>query len=133
MRGTLGFSTKRQRQAKVKIERQAMARKREAFRAAHPEVRWLEDRVVAMDDGAVRYDDFLLSLRSQFNRKAELSEKQLAALVKSQARQAEWDAERAKAKADEPAPSPVPEADGRIETTGKVLSSNTRTGPTARP
>src|SRR5262245_4631741 len=72
-----------------------------------------------------RYDEFLDSLRSQLLRKGELSEKQVAALRKSKARQAEWDRERAEEQANQPDPAPIPEEvlEGRTQITGEILSS----------
>lgn len=109
--------------AKRDIERQALQRKRDAFREANPEVcRFLADYSVEHTEGKRKFNDFLSSLDGQLMRKGELSERQVEAVKKFIDREKEWEAQRAEEKADEPDPSPVPITDERVQITGKILS-----------
>lgn len=112
--------------SQLQIRRFREARRREAklaaFTEAHPQVvAFLDEYRAKVEAGERRANDFLHSISFKLKKWGELSEKQVAAVERSIEREAEWAAEREAEEADEPDPAPAIE--GRIEITGKIVSS----------
>ena len=93
----------------------ALADKKAAFLAANPELATLVDY-----SGS---NDFMLSLAEQFNRKGELSERQVAAAVKSLARDALFAARRV-AEAETATEAP----EGKVTVTGEIIGLKVQEG-----
>lgn len=127
--GKLSLSSRNAVAAKREIKRQALQRKVDAYREAHPEVSHFLESVY---EGAIKtnYDFhfFLIDLRHKLIRNGELSEKQTAAVEKAIENQKRFDAQRAQERANEPEPAPVPVTENRIQITGKILSIKWKPG-----
>lgn len=121
--GKLSLSSRNAVAAKREIERQALQRKVDAYKEAHPEVSHFLESVY---EGAIwingGFYSFLMDLRHKLIRYGELSEKQTAVVEKAIVNQKRFEEERAQERANEPEPAPVPVTDERIQITGKIVS-----------
>lgn len=125
----LSMSSRHAVEAKREIERQALQRKVDAYKEANPEVSHFLEGVyeeAIFVGGEFRF--FLMDLRHKLIQYGELSEKQTAVVEKAIENQKRFEEERAKKKAEEPDPSPVPVTEERIQITGKILSVKWKPG-----
>lgn len=120
----LRLPSRERMQMKARAERNALDRKIARVEQENPEVvAFLRNFIEEAQQGKRRGNEFLSSIYHKLNRYGELSERQIEAVEQNMKRQAEWDAERAAEKASEPEPAPIPEHEGRMQITGKILSS----------
>lgn len=91
--------------------------------AAHPDLAWMGDKHFDGIPETSKRNNFVLDVARKLQAYGSISDKQEAAVRASLVRDVEWAAKRAAEAAERHDPDPAPVIEGRIQVTGRVLTT----------